>query len=85
MTETLVDVSPPSPKEKQGSTEPGGPAPAEAFGPIPDAGAERELTAEELAVIKAMIHSGQGRWRWPEWPGRAAEGVDEDGYRDRLG
>ena len=44
MTETLVAVSPPSPKKSQDPGDPGGPPPGEAFGPIPDAGPERELT-----------------------------------------
>ena len=55
MTETLVAVSPPSPKKSQDPGDPGGPPPGEAFGPIPDAGPERELTPAELAVIKQMV------------------------------
>ncbi len=55
MTETLIAVSPRSPEEKQDPTGPGGPPPGEAFGSIPDAGPDRELTPAELAVIKAMV------------------------------
>ena len=55
MTETLVAVSPPSPKKNQGPTEPGGSPPGEAFGPIAEAGPDRELTPAELAVIKHEV------------------------------
>lgn len=54
MTETLVAVSPPSP-EKNEDQEPGG----EAFGVIPDAGPDRELTAAELAVIQQMVRQAK--------------------------
>lgn len=55
MTETLVAVSPPSPKKNQDLPGAGGAPPGEAFEPIPQAGPERELTAAELAVIKQMV------------------------------
>lgn len=41
-------VSPPSPKKFQDPNEPGGLLPGEAFGPIPEAGSEPELTSAEL-------------------------------------
>lgn len=55
MTETLVAVSPPSPKKYQDPIELGGSASGEAFGSSPQAGSERELTPAELAVIKQMV------------------------------
>jgi putative transposase len=65
MTETLVGVSPPSPEKNEDQEpgrleqqEPGG----EAFGVVPDAGPDRELTAAELAVIQRSRPRGS-RWR----------------------
>lgn len=55
MTETLVAVSPPSPKKNPGLTSSDDAACEEAFGPISEAGPDRELTAAELAVIKQMV------------------------------
>ncbi len=55
MTEILVAVSPPSSKKKQGPSKPDGSPPGGTFGPIPEAGPERELTPAELAVIKQMV------------------------------
>ena len=62
MTETLVAVSPPSPEKNEDQEpgpleqqEPGG----EAFGVIPQAGPDRELTAAELAVIQQMVRQAK--------------------------
>jgi putative transposase len=62
MTETLVAVSPPSPEKNKDQEpglleqqDPGG----EAFGVIPDAGPDRELTPAELAVIQQMVRQAK--------------------------
>ena len=64
MTETLVAVSPPSPKKSQDPGDPGGPPPGEAFGPIPDAGPERELTPAELGATASIGHFGLFHASW---------------------
>jgi hypothetical protein len=62
MTETLVAVSPPSPEKNKDQEpglleqqDPGG----EAFGVIPEAGADRELTPAEMAVIQQMVRQAK--------------------------
>lgn len=81
MTETLVAVSPPSPKKRQDATDPGGPPPGEAFGPILQAGPEREFTPAEFGGDLTDGHSGQGRRRGVDRPGWAAQGADRRDLR----